>query len=49
LADELHIHLSPVVLGAGTPLFGDSGVRRQLVQRSVLVSSTATHLTYEVR
>jgi len=49
LADELRIHLSPIVLGAGTPLFGDGGVRRELVQRSVLVSSTATHLTYEVR
>lgn len=49
LADELQIHLSPIVLGADTPLFGDGGVRRELVQRSVLVSSTATHLTYEVR
>ena len=49
LADELRIHLSPIVLGAGTPLFGGGGVRRELVQRSVLVSSTATHLTYEVR
>jgi dihydrofolate reductase len=49
LADELRIHLSPIVLGAGTPLFGDGGVRRELVQRSILVSSTATQLTYEVR
>ena len=47
--DELRVHLSPIVLGAGTPLFGDGGVRRELVQRSVPVSSTATHLTYEVR
>ena len=47
LVDELHIHLSPVVLGAGTPLFAGSR-RRALVQRSVRVSSTATHLVYGV-
>lgn len=45
LADELRIHLAPVVLGGGTRLFtGDE--RRQLRQESVRVSSTATHLTY---
>jgi dihydrofolate reductase len=47
LVDELSLHLSPILLGAGTPLF-DGAVRRQLVQRSVRVSSTATHLTYDV-
>ena len=47
LLDELHLHLSPVILGAGTPLFAAS-TRRELVQRSVRVSSTATHLTYEL-
>jgi dihydrofolate reductase len=45
LADELSIHLSPVVLGGGTPLFAP-GTQLQLVQREVKVSSTATHLTY---
>ena len=45
LADELIIHLSPVVLGGGTPLLVDCH-RRQLVQRDVRVSPTATHLTY---
>jgi dihydrofolate reductase len=45
LIDELRIHLAPIVLGAGTPLFG-GGERRPLVQRDVRVSSTATHLTY---
>lgn len=48
LADELRIHLAPVILGAGTPLFAGSA-RRHLVQRSVRVSPTATHLTYEVQ
>lgn len=47
LADELRIHLSPIVLGAGTPLFAGSN-RRELVQRDVVVSPHATHLTYEV-
>lgn len=46
LIDELHIHLAPIVLGAGTPLFTGAR-RRQLVQRSVRVSSNATHIIYE--
>ena len=45
LADELSIHLAPMVLGSGTPLLIDCQ-RRQLVQRDVRVSPTATHLTY---
>ena len=47
LADELRIHLAPIVLGGGTPLFR-GGERRQLVQRSVRPSTTATHLAYEI-
>jgi dihydrofolate reductase len=47
LLDELRIHLSPEVLGAGTPLFDD--VRRhRLRQRSVEVSPVCTHLVYDV-
>lgn len=46
--DELVIHLAPIVLGSGTPLFLGCG-RRELVQREVRVSSSATHLTYALR
>ncbi|MGW3957791.1 dihydrofolate reductase family protein [Streptomyces sp. NPDC004752] len=47
LVDALSLHLAPVVLGAGTPLF-TGGTPRTLVQRSVTSTSTATHLTYDV-
>ena len=46
LADELVLHLAPLVLGAGTPLFAAGEPPLALTQRSVLVSRTATHLTY---
>ena len=45
LVDELHLHLSPIVLGGGTPLF-EGARRHEFVQQSVRVSSTATHFTY---
>jgi len=47
LVDTLSLHLAPVVLGSGTPLFTGGG-SRTLVQRSVLATSTATHLIYDV-
>jgi dihydrofolate reductase len=47
LVDRLSLHLAPVVLGAGTPLF-TGGPPRSLVQRSVTPTSTATHLIYDV-
>lgn len=47
LVDMLSLHLAPVVLGAGTPLF-TGGTPRTLVQRTVTSTSTATHLTYDV-
>ncbi|MEU6976951.1 MULTISPECIES: dihydrofolate reductase family protein [unclassified Streptomyces] len=47
LVDVLVLHLAPVVLGAGTPLF-TGGAPLTLAQRSVTVTSTATHLVYDV-
>jgi dihydrofolate reductase len=47
LLDELRLHLSPEVLGAGTPLFDGVG-RHRLTQVSVEVSPVCTHLTYRV-
>nr|QBC75035.1 DNA-binding protein [uncultured bacterium] len=47
LVDVLSLHLAPVVLGAGTPLF-TGGKPRTLVQRTVTPTSTATHLTYGI-
>ncbi|MFD0647674.1 dihydrofolate reductase family protein [Streptomyces malaysiensis subsp. malaysiensis] len=47
LADALTLHLAPVILGAGTPLFTGTA-RHTLAQRSVTPTSTATHLTYDI-
>ena len=47
LVDELRLHLAPIVLGSGTPLF-EHVARRELVQHTVEVSPHATHLTYHL-
>ena len=47
LVDSLILHVSPVIVGAGTPLF-TTGPSCTLVQRSVVSSTTAAHLTYDV-
>ncbi len=47
LLDELRLHVSPEVLGSGTPLFAGVG-RHRLTQVSVEASPVCTHLTYRV-
>ncbi|MFL6103460.1 MAG: dihydrofolate reductase family protein [Actinomycetes bacterium] len=46
LVDELRLHLAPILLGGGTPLFR-AGTRQRYRQRDVRPSSNAVHLTYE--
>ena len=46
LVDELRLHLAPMVLGGGTPLF-KAGTRQLYRQRGVRPSRNAVHLTYE--
>jgi len=46
LVDEFHVHLAPMVLGGGTPLFR-AGTRQRYRQREVRPSSNAVHIMYE--
>lgn len=46
LVDELHLHLAPMLVGGGTPLFR-AGSRQTYRQRDVRPSSNAVHLVYE--
>jgi dihydrofolate reductase len=47
LLDELRLHLAPVILGGGTPLWSGNAPRA-LRQLHVRVSGHATHLVYRV-
>jgi riboflavin biosynthesis pyrimidine reductase len=46
LIDELRLHLAPMLLGGGTPLFR-AGTRQMYRQREVRPSRNAVHLSYE--
>ena len=48
LLDELHIHVAPVLLGAGVRLF-DRAERRPIELMRVVESPRVTHLTYAMR
>jgi dihydrofolate reductase len=45
LVDELHLHLAPMLLGGGTPLFR-AGTRQAYRQREVHPSRNAVHAIY---
>jgi dihydrofolate reductase len=47
LLDEIQIHFAPLLLGAGTPLFGDGELQR-LERTRVIDSPAVTHVTYRV-
>jgi dihydrofolate reductase len=46
LLDELRIHLVPLLLGAGTPLF--DGEQAELILEGKPVTGTVTHLRFRV-
>lgn len=49
LVDELSLHIAPVLLGAGTRMFGDGEPElRGLRVKSIVNSPRATHIRYEI-
>jgi len=48
LVDSLHLHVAPVVLGAGTTLFDNLTETIQLERTEVVESQFATHLRFRV-
>jgi len=49
LVDELRVHVAPIVLGDGTPLFERTTLAPiRLVPRESTSTPNATHLTYDV-
>jgi dihydrofolate reductase len=46
LVDELNLHLAPMVLGGGTPLF-KPGTRQRFRQREVQPAHNVVHLSYQ--
>jgi dihydrofolate reductase len=47
LLDEIHVHLVPLLLGAGTPLF--DGEQAELISEGKPVTGTVTHLHNRVQ
>jgi dihydrofolate reductase len=48
LVDEIRVHVIPVLLGGGTPLFGTLGSSITLERTNALVTPAATHLAFRV-
>lgn len=48
LVQRIRIHLSPVLMGSGTPLFDLVDEKVQLFQDNVVATPNATHLTYTI-
>jgi dihydrofolate reductase len=46
VVDEFRVHLAPIVLGGGTPMFRP-GTRQRYRQRDVRPSRNAVHIVYE--
>jgi dihydrofolate reductase len=48
LVDDIHVHVIPVLLGGGTPLFSTLQRAITLERAQVLVTPAAVHLDYRV-
>ena len=48
VVDRLHLHVAPLVLGAGTPLFPGSRVTLRPDESATVVTRNAAHLFYDV-